>query len=598
MKITACLGVMIAACSIAGAQVDLSQEPALDKKVSLTLPIASLSDFAKKLQAESGVQIAATQNIADRKITALFRDQSLREVMEQVAALYDAVWQKDEKTYRLEVPQKTLQAEQDLIRQETRLRRNYVEMLVQQWSQFVANYSIDELYAEAGRLFEELKPLKGDQSATGKKLYNDTLQRYQAMVQGCGGYTTGYVLSKLSGSQRENFWNGETVVGSTKQSDGGVFIPKEYIRKNPPLKTKEGQIIPPEANLVIARYKPHSGLFQVVEQEIILPIGGSAGNSVFMKPAGGMDKELANHPFRVMAEQWKTPINAEGAQEVLNTHLDLRSAGVLSSPYRNKGLPLFDHLAWLHKASGLNILAEPDRRTLGFTAQVSAQDVRSWLSVVMNNSDTGFGGSVRIQKNWISFRSADFWRQRLDEVPEKIYTVLESKLAQNKQLTVDDYGWFAAQLNDRQLDTFSARWQICSLADLSPLADAPVALKFWGTLAPSEKSQARSRDGLLASSLRASSFLYWSAAREALWSRQVRDGQLRTVLCTGRDPSGQMRFFFSEDKNVDLLPTSLKRTDESGVPITGVGYETVKGAQFAFGPSPDMSVKFECSFSR
>lgn len=601
MKILFSLIALFACALLVRAQADLSQNPALDKKISLEIPISSLSDFARQLREKGGITVIVTANIADRKITLLVKDKTIRYVMEQVAKLYDAQWQLDQRTYRLEVPNKITLLEQDLIKKEEDAKKAYVEAALKRLVGVIQNYSLSELEEESRKLYEDLDKLRKESSPEAKAKYNEVYEKLRTVGQNLNSYPLGYIIYKSGPNGIANLMSGNTLYASTSPSDGMLLLPKEFIRERPLPGTPDGSPVKRnETTVVVAKYFPLKGVLQL-QNHVVMPGGGAKANASITKPAGEIDAEFKDHAFRKLASEWATPFKSPEIQPTLKTPLDLKSAIPYSgSQSHNRRLRLCDHLLWLCKATGITILAEPSRLAQEFNAPIQAADIRSWLSVFTSENDTAFKGYVRVEPDCLFFREQAFWRQRLKEVPERLYAPMEAKIAHEKKLTVDDYGKFAAQLNDRQLASFEERWAICTTFDCSPLADAPLALRFWGALTPIQKRQAKTPDGIPANALGAAQAQYWAIIRESLWSNIIMDARMRNAMIRGGDPelSKAMRFFYAEDKMVSLQLASYYRADGSLSRFIDFEREDIKGSAFQFGTVEKKEVEFPCSFNR
>src|SRR5438876_3557933 len=68
------------------------KDPRLLHKVTLQQKGVALSDFCAELQAQTGVELSASRAVADEKVTVFVKDRPARDVMREVARLFNDFW--------------------------------------------------------------------------------------------------------------------------------------------------------------------------------------------------------------------------------------------------------------------------------------------------------------------------------------------------------------------------------------------------------------------------------------------------------------------------------------------------------------------------
>ena len=128
----ACCGALTAVPSTA-APADLQADARLKRHIAVRCDGECVSALLAELGRRCGVQLETADRTRDERLVAYVPDAPLRDVMENVAALYRCEWtavQKDERlTYRLSKPERTRRAE-DNLRAET-LRKLIADLMEQ-----------------------------------------------------------------------------------------------------------------------------------------------------------------------------------------------------------------------------------------------------------------------------------------------------------------------------------------------------------------------------------------------------------------------------------------------------------------------------------
>jgi hypothetical protein len=132
----ASLGLVVLAIACVGAQAtaqpaDLSQDPLLQRRITVWLKMEPLRDALRTIGKQTGVALRCQDAIAEEKVAIFVRERPAHEILTQLAGALRYAWRKDEDAYVLYVPDETRQAEEQLRRELADLRRQAIRDWIQ-----------------------------------------------------------------------------------------------------------------------------------------------------------------------------------------------------------------------------------------------------------------------------------------------------------------------------------------------------------------------------------------------------------------------------------------------------------------------------------
>ncbi len=569
----------------------------LDAKVSLRARITSLTDAAKLLSSQSGTELRVASNLNDRKLCLYFKNESVRTVMSRIACLFDGEWAKEGNAYRLTVPSKILQLETDLLHKEALAKRAFAEKRVLSAIRFYNQYTQSELSDLIAQAKDDLAAAKTDPSPQGKKSAADLQAKLDELLTARADYSIGCILSQVN--SLDGLWNGRIIVGATEPFQGQPRLPDSKAGAGVVIKTKSGSEATSTGALELIRYSLLDGSL-ASHQQILFQndAGGFKLMTFYARPPADPYAALKEHPFRVLADAWSTPAAEVDKLPIMDTPLDAeKREHKLDYPLPDKMVSLSEQIEWLHDATGLPMIAEPFRHPIEANAAFrSAPTLRAWIGQFANGSEGGFRGYLRVEERWLCFRQEDFWRHRTDEIPERIIAPFEAKSQGGKPLTFDEYGAFATQLNDRQLQALKSLDgpdAVLLRFFSDPLADSGKALRIWGSLDPVQKSEATQPGGLSVSRMhQTQKQLYWDTLYDAVWEAIIVNTRLRNAALYGgdREAEGACRFFVSRETYRKPAVQFANLPEGKPDPFTGF--------RMHLGPSPEDSISYWCRTER
>jgi hypothetical protein len=469
----------------------------LTREVTLQQKATALADLCERLRSDTGIPLAAGPSVADEKVTLFCEQQPLREVMRQLSRPFGYTWLRSGKAgaYRYELVQ---DLRSQLLEEELRNRdRNAALIALDREMQRYRKYlslSPEEVLTRATtaapeekklleklvsfgwgpiQLYFRLAPRDLSALRAGRKLVFSAAPK--AEEQPLPPDLAQQVLRRLSD-------------GSLRIRDGGFVPPEE--------KDAPGGLLPagaPEARAVITLRLDRSELGQVSlvgGSGVMLTTGGgttitTTDLAVGMSPAvrnpentasnAGLAHDPALRPHVTVHPQSSCrpadaidlshdPSPKRGGEQPPVPWERRRLAGSAGAPPRSGGherrsqergevIPLkvtsADLFEALHRACGLPIVADSYTRLF----PGSAVSVRN-LSLFEALNPLADGMRVRWNKsgNWLQFRSASYYDDRLKEVPNRLLARWVASRRQRGALTLDDLCEIA-QLSDAQLDS-------------------------------------------------------------------------------------------------------------------------------------------------
>jgi hypothetical protein len=130
------LGLVVLAVACVRAQVtaqpaDLSQDPLLQRRITVWLKMEPLRDALRTIGKQTGVALRCQDAIAEEKVAIFVRERPAHEILTQLAGALRYAWRRDEDAYVLYVPDETRQAEEQLRRELADLRRKALRDWIQ-----------------------------------------------------------------------------------------------------------------------------------------------------------------------------------------------------------------------------------------------------------------------------------------------------------------------------------------------------------------------------------------------------------------------------------------------------------------------------------
>jgi hypothetical protein len=448
---------------------ELSQDPLLQKRITVWLKMEPLRDALRTIGKQTGVALRCQDAIADEKVAIFVRERPAHEILTQLAGALRYAWRRDEDAYVLYVPSETRQAEEKAAREIREQRARKLREILQAARELAA-VPEQQRIALRKKLWESpeetekaLKPswreliyvmapasemrAIGDPTA-GDHLHEET-RVYSYMLPGVAWMC----LASLPERGVNALIRGEWVGFSSKPAEGVYLFPPEVRlqgimrnstsdhTKQPPTFDTESEN--PEFVGVWVRYRPHTGLleYRVASVRKHRHIErGFTSDSVFLY----YEDRLLAHARAEEDErktlgywaQWATP--AEELENLLKARLSPTVKLPPPPQYPSRDLARLEYITTADMLEQVAQLTNTPIIVDAFrTARVQAHDPRLRLDFIIEDLSEELW--LRWDKSgYLLGRHQRYWERRPAEMPEAWLRPLEEKYRQ-RTLELWDY---------------------------------------------------------------------------------------------------------------------------------------------------------------
>jgi RNA polymerase sigma-70 factor (ECF subfamily) len=432
----------------------------LTQKVTLAFKGTSLSDLCEHLRAETGVHLAAGASVADEKVTLFCEKMPLRDVMRQLGRPFGYTWLRSGKmgAYKYELVQ---DLRSQLLEEELRNRDRHAALLslekeIERFRPYVG-LSPDEALARSNTAPPAETPL--------------------LEILAGGGWGPIQMYYRLTRQDLETLRAGQELTFSGEPKPGERALPPDVMRgviqSQRHLRLHKGGSVPiflggsagearPEDLPLPAVPEVRANVYLWMRQTELgyLTLGGGCyifysgprtgegggGNSY----ATGRNPSVLQMENRLFTGKWAgdpvlrprvtvqpqpscRPAPAARASDGSVPDPQVTTADVLEALHRATGLPIVaDHYTRLYPAAAVSVRSLPVYQALNQLAD--AMRLR-WAR----------------EGDWLQFRSASYYDDRIKEVPNRLLTRWATSRRQRGWLSLDELVEIA-QLPDAQLD--------------------------------------------------------------------------------------------------------------------------------------------------
>jgi hypothetical protein len=470
-------------------------DPRLAHEVTCAFKATALSDLCDQLRADTGIDLRAGPSVADDKVTQFCEKMPLRDVMRQLSRPFGYTWLRSGKPgeYRYELAQdlRSQLLEEELRNQDRNAALLAVDQEMQRYRPYLG-LSPEEARARLATATPVEKPLLEHLARAGwgpVKMYFRLSPRDQDALRAGRRITFRAVPEPGEQPLPPDLERGVLQTMDTHrillregryQSARAEYLPQGL----PPAAVPEAR-----ASVAMDLFASELGQFMLGGYSGFTLPGGEGptrGDSL----ATGMSPAVTKPRNEVANARWSRDPALQAVVTIEPKHF------CSSSPPHSKATAA-DVLEALHRATGLPIVADAYTR-LHLLEQVTVR-VRPLFAALNQVSDT-----MRLRWNrdgeWLQFRSASYFHDRLKEVPNRLLARLVAARREQKVLSLDNL-LEIAQFPDAQLDANSmaegarecyglAEWDLVR----SPLIRSH--LRLIAELSPSLRQQTQSTEGL------------------------------------------------------------------------------------------------------
>ena len=486
---------VVSALLLAPAQEAVLNEAALQKPITVWQRLASLAEVLQDIRTQTGVPLRCQDALRDTKLTVYVQNRPAREILEQIAALFELRWRRDEDGgYVLYLPDETRRAlERALQDDRAATERALRELLriTREWLQMPP-----DARAQAIAQLHQLKYLPGDtpysvilteEAATRRQMPRD--QWVRSLVAWClSAYSPQGEPPKPKRStfSREDVWGsllhclseaedaalarlleGQTVGFSTRPTPNVMPLPPRvqlplYLTRTMQLDQelfeldaesrlfKQMQPVPnPEWGGYWVRL---SAWGDSLEYQALAVHSDEQEGKIerYVRETDGMlplpySEYLTETETWRQWESWATPTEDWAARLKERKPLDR------PKPVLNRDEPLLSAyvLEWVAWRTGYPVISDASRYVDAWYRD-KLENPRALLDLLGNDLWLRFDPS-----GYLLARHKRFWMLNRFEIPERIVRPLEAKWLAWQWLSLDDYATLAAAITDEQARGFT-----------------------------------------------------------------------------------------------------------------------------------------------
>jgi hypothetical protein len=432
-------------------------DPRLSREVTLQQKGTALSDVCEQLRADTGIQLAAGPSVADEKVTILCEAMSLREVMRQLSRPFGYTWLRSRKAgsdYRYELVQ---DLRSQLLEEELRNRDRNAALLalqaeIDRYRPYL-NLSPDEALARARTASPTEKPLLEKLAGYGwgpLQMYFRLSPQDQTALR--AGQPLTFSAAPLRGQQPLPPEIGRGVLQSfrdhrlVRHDDGFSLVPAQLGNPEAVPLTAAAEVRP-LVTLSLQQNEPgqftldgHSGLSS---RKFYMTWRGGP-YAVGRSPAALKSDSRAANARRASDPIFRARVTLQPQPYCCPPRMAQTGSG--STPEARATTA--DALEALHRATRLPLVADYYTHLYG-PKEVAVQP-QSLFDALNQLAD-----AMRLRWNkdgdWLQFRSAHYYDDRLKEVPNRLLSRWSAARQQHGFLTLDELIEIA-QLPDAPLD--------------------------------------------------------------------------------------------------------------------------------------------------
>ncbi len=526
------VGLVVGVVAVAAAQADLSEDSALQKPITLWLPLTTLAEALQAAQEQTGVSLRCQDALREAKVALYVENRPAWEILTRLANLLGYRWRKrEEGGYTLYLPDETRralvdalnqdkQATEQALREMLKTARELLRMPPEKRAAELERYGKLRTYSGYTSYEEMLlqEPITTaldvpPQSAIYQWL-EFWLREYAPqgepprLMRDLGGDESASVLHCLAEADEralQQLLEGRTVGFSTRPAPGvfplhtRVTLPFMLRRLEAPDPTRSIELDPQTGTLRPAGEFPNpelGGLWvklspwgDLIEAQIVgfhKPREGETAAGVYLWeirltiPQSGY---LAQTAVWKHWREWATPLSE------LQARLKDRAPLNRPKPQRvpDKPLTVAEALEWLAWHTGCPIISDASRYDDASYARLldNPQALLTLLSreLWLRMDEDGY----------LLARHKRFWMKQQYEVPERLLRPLEAKWLRGEWLELEDYVRLAGGLTDAQARGFSyLDIRLIAAFDTTPLYMGMPALRFLAALGAQQYARARS----------------------------------------------------------------------------------------------------------
>ena len=567
----------------------MSTDARLATSSDFDVSLRQITDFCSEVSASSGVPLSVDRGIQDLKVDVFVDKRPLGETLDKIAKALNCDWVPYGKGYRLEMSVVNINRERNFNLAEDAEARHIAETKLWACEYFAKlipgsdkqlNYREEMMLATERNAiiapFEQAyqAALKG----TNAEEISEALLKYTAISEAVGSLdhvNIGHVMLQMDKPAKERFWKGEPIMAGSIPGNGYKLWPSDSLA---PSKTRyvSGQLVTkaentnfdfllfdPLTNSLNTRLNSYS----VSENEFGPSETGMSHGGPFSASSSRneISEKLKKLPFYQDLKAW---MDAKETPAKFTQTIDQDTEG-WNSPWFSGRRRLGEHLRWLHKATGIPIVAQADRSCLWNWIQLKRpfKTAQEYLKELMGEFDT----YCLEDHEYLVARNYRFWSHRRHEAPEATWLNLKPKNP-NEKPDLNLFAKYALQLREDQMRTVDLGYPLCEV-DITKSSYCYNMLRFYAILLDQQRQTARLETGLGADEM--------SAEQQQEMSVLLK----KVIFKSGGCSAGMARYLFTAGLESSTMQQMRLHLQESGFHPSDNYLEELKDGDVVIRPS-------------
>ncbi len=490
----------IYAFCLAQEPANLRDEPQLQKRLSLRAKLQPLQEFVRVVAEQTGVRLGIDKRYEQEKITLFVKERPAWELLERVAEVVDLEWRSAE-TGGYFLARSERRKEQEQAIQKARAEKFLaIENTLFKGYQRTAQLDYLELTLRADQLSAELEQIVRQKPPGWQERVSQLQSELNSLEETLllPSYFAGKITSAWQRNQWQMLWQGRPYI-ACYPSDGTLpELPSQFLEWAVQATARRPRNIPPDLS---DSHEPETTPPQEISQQInsiLFFIKYDAYRELLswgVYTENGISQTMSlSTEFSGIVETLKSGAIPLSLDESLKAVKLVPSQGRLRRDDLSTGYTLAEELEWIADQCEIPIIAQAFRvmRHESLDQPIGANNLYEWATLLTEREPY----AVEYKNGYLQVRYTLAPLLRLREIPESQLQSFEQRHKEKQSLSIDDYAELVSLLTPDQERFFTSPYvggyylKPAVRFDVTPIASASPALRFWASLNPSQRKQA------------------------------------------------------------------------------------------------------------
>ena len=570
-------------------QQGVLSDPRFGKPADFDVSLRQITDFCSDVSKTSGVGLSVDKKVQDLKVDVFVDKKPLAETLDKVAKVLNCEWVPFGKGYKLEMSVVNINRERNFNQAEDAEARHIAETKLwacEYFAKLIPGSNKQLNYREEMMLATERNAIiapfeqayQAAMKGTNVEEISEAQLKYTAISEAVGSLdhvNIGHVMLQMDNSAKERFWKGEPVMAGSIPGNGYKLWPSDSLAPSKTLYVS-GQLVTkaeytnfdfllfdPLTNSLNTRLNSYTASENGFGPwETGTSHGGPFSSS---STRNKISEKLKKLSFYQDLKPWMdAKATPENFTQVINEDTE-----EWNSPWFSGRRRLGEHLRWLHKATGIPIVAQADRSCLWNWIQLKRpyKTTKEYLKDLMGKFDT----YCLEDHEYLVARNYRFWSHRRHEAPEATWLNLKPNNP-NEKPDLNLFAKYALQLREDQMRTADLGYPLCEV-DITKPSYCYNMLRFYAILSDQQRQTAHLETGLGADEM--------SSEQQ----QEMSDLLKKVIFKSGGCSAGMARYLFTAGLESGTMQQMRLHLQESGFHPTDNYLEELKDGDVVVRPS-------------